>query len=136
MNTSHDPQSTCRMGIDSRQILLADGRYWGFALVSTRLSPIFETLKPGTRFEAIATSIKSRVGHSHQVELYQTLIKSKFNEASSLELWALFFTMASCLLQEAHEVDLEVCKTLLRVEHEELPRLVQQVLSVFNRASL
>lgn len=136
MNTLPNPQSTCRMGIDSRQILLADGRYWGFALASARISPIFETLKPGTRFEAIAISLRSRVVHSHQVGHYQTLLKSELNEASSSKLWALFFTMASCLLQEAHEVDLEVCKTLLRVEEEELPRLVQQVLSVFDRASL
>lgn len=136
MNALLDPQFTRRLGVDAKLILLADGQYWGFALATTRLSPIFYTHKLGSDSEESPIGVKSRVRHSYQVERYITLIRDEINTATSSKLWAIFFTMASCLLQESHDVDLVVCKSLLGVEEKELSRLVREILGLFDRETL
>jgi hypothetical protein len=126
------PRSTCRDGVPSRPVILADGDTWGFALPTVRYSPAV-AVSPDA-FGRPVERVTVEVGFGYPLEI-QRLIDG-FRTASELgtaaEQYAAFFTLAAALLRRAHDLDLTTACELLEVSDADLAHVVNAALEAIS----
>ena len=115
-----------RPEIATRAIRLADGNDWGFSLPSSRFMPKF-----GVDFRS-EDLLKIEIVVEHSLEIRRRLddLFDALESATEQDRFETFLSLASAMLQEGRDVDLETALKLLDVAEHDLPRLILEVVSV------
>lgn len=126
------PETTRRAALPCRLIRLADGAEWCFLRPSARLIPrvLAETDSMGRRVERVAVDLK--FGYPNSVESLINQLSDACENRSAVEQYEAFFSLASELVLQVHDVDLQTICGLLAVKEDELSDLVHEVISVIS----
>jgi len=124
------PEKTRRPGVEALFIGLADGNDWGLALPSIRLSPrVVEEVdslgRPTSRIE-----VRTRIGYPLEITQLIDQLRLACQQNSTEWQYEALIQLAAALIIRAHEITLSDAVSLLEVGSDDLPRLVEAVLSV------
>jgi hypothetical protein len=130
MDERPTPDRTRRQGVESLPIALADGNAWGLAMPSIRLSPrLIEGVDSLGRPHA---TIRVATSFGYPLEIRRLIDDLQFAceyEAAERQYETLI-RLAAALILRAHEITLADALCLLELDVDDLPSLVQAVLSV------
>lgn len=128
------PQSTRREGIPSQSIRLADGELWGFSKPTICLSPkVVKSLDVmGRAREKICVELG--FGFPCAIERLIENLQASREHGSTKEQYEAFFELAVRLLRRCHDLSQEFACELLAVSEEELPFLVEMVMSLVSES--
>ena len=124
------PQSTRREGIPSQSIRLADCELWGFARPTIRLSPkVVNSLDVmGRPRERICVELG--FGYPCKIDRLIQNVRASHEHGSTKEQYDAFFELAVGLLRRCHDLSQEFACEVLTVSEEEVPILVEVVMSL------
>ena len=128
------PQSTRREGIPSQSFRLADCELWGFARPTIRLSPkVVKSLDVmGRPRERICVELG--FGYPYEIERLIENVRVSHEHGSTKEQYDAFFELAVRLLRRCHDLSQEFACEVLTVSEEELPLLVEVVMSLVSES--
>ena len=130
MDIAHLADRSRRDGIDALSIPLADGNHWGLALPSTRLRP--ETIEGFDGLGRPSKTVRLSLGFGYPPEIRKLIqdLRSACEQAEPVRRYDALIRLAAALVRRAHEIDQESAMSLLEMGVDELPGLVEAVLSV------
>ena len=130
METAISPQRSRREGVPASPIELADGNSWWLALPATRLKP--EVVEGVDHLGRPSRSIRLIAELGYPMEI-RRLIADLHSACDSLDpggQYEALIGLAAALLCRAHDIEWTAAVPLLELGLEDLPRLVEAVLSV------
>jgi hypothetical protein len=130
MDVTTTPDRSRRDGIEAVPIPLADGNRWGLALPSTRLKPEFVEGVDALGRPVRTTRLVSRTGYPPEIRALIEALRSASDQGHPQEQYDALIQLAAALVHRAHEIDLESARSLVEVGVEDLPGLVEVVLTV------
>lgn len=135
MTTPPCPERTRREGVEAAPVRLADGRAWGLALPSPRWRP--EVVQGIDALGRPTLSIQLVPGAAYSLEIRRHIaeLRSACDREGPRRRYEAFLDLASVLIRRAHGIDRSQAAALLELEDEELPGLVETVLTVISIAS-
>ncbi len=124
------PDRTRREGVHAAPITLADGQAWGLALPSLRLRPevVVGVDALGRPDETIR--VVAEVGYPAELRRLVAGLRSASEGGDPGPQYEALFRLAVALLRRAHEIDAADAASLLETGVDDLPGLVEAVLSV------
>jgi hypothetical protein len=130
MDTRPTPARTRREGIAAFPITLADGNDWGLSLPSPRLRlTVVGGVDPlGRPTETIR--VATEFGYPLEISRLVDDLRSACEQPAAERQYETLIRLAAALLRRAHDIDLTEAASLLELEIDDLPRLVETVLSV------
>lgn len=130
MNERPAPDRIRREGIATFPITLADGNDWGLALPSPRLRLV---VVEGVNFLGRPTEtiqVTTEFGYPLEIRQLVNNLRSACEQPTARAQYDALIRLAIALIRRAHEIDLREAASLLEVGVNDLPRLVEVVLSV------
>jgi hypothetical protein len=136
MDDQPTPDLTRRGGVRAFPITLADGNDWGLALPSTRLRPRVEVGVDPLGRPAEILRVEAEFGYPIEIRRLVDALRSACEGDEEEPRYETLFRLAATLIRRAHDIDLPTAASLLELDVEDLPRLVEVVVSVVTGASL
>jgi hypothetical protein len=130
MDDQPTPDLTRREGVRAFPITLADGNDWGLALPSTRLRPRFEVGVDALGRSAEIIRVEAVFGYPLEIRRLVDALRSACEGDDEEPRYETLFRLAAALIRRAHDIDLPTAASLLELDVDNLPRLVEAVLSV------
>jgi hypothetical protein len=130
MTDPTNPETSRRGDVPSRPIRLSDGRSWGFARPSVRLTPklVNELDQLGRPVERMALAVG--FGYPPGIERLIEKVRSASKSEPVPQQYEAFFTLAASLLLRSHDISMASGCELLSLSGDELARLVREVWAV------
>jgi hypothetical protein len=136
MDERPTPDRTRREGVEVLSITLDDGNAWGLAKPSLRLSPrIIEGVDSLGRPHA-TIRVATKFGYPLEIRRLIDDLRSACEQETAERQYETLIRLAAALILRAHEINLSDALCLLELGVDDLPRLVQAVLSVVTGDSL
>jgi hypothetical protein len=129
MDERPTPDPTRRQGVRALSITLADGNEWGLALPSTRLRPRVERGLDALGRPIESIRVAAEFGHPVEIRRLVAALRSACQGDQERRRYEALIHLAVALIRRAHEIDLTTAVSLLELDVEDLPRLIEAVLS-------
>ena len=130
MDDRPTPDLTRREGVRAFPITLADGNDWGLALPSTRLRPRFEVGVDALGRSTEIIRVEAEFGYPLEIRRLVDGLRSACEGDEEEPRYETLLRLAATLICRAHDIDLARAASLLALDVDDLPRLVEAVLSV------
>src|SRR4051794_24212264 len=130
MDERPNPNRTRREGVDGFSIILADGNIWRLALPSPRLRPKVIKGVDSLGRPTQSIEVETEVGYPLEIRRLIGDLRSACELETAERQYETLIRLAAALICRAHEIDLGEAASLLELELDDLPRLVEAVLSV------
>jgi hypothetical protein len=130
MDERPTPDLTRVEGVRAFPITLADGNDWGLALPSTRLRPRVEVGVDALGRSAENIRVEAEFGYPLEIRRLVDALRSACEGDEEEPRYESLFRLAATLIRRAHDIDLPTAASLLELDVDNLPRLVEAVLSV------
>lgn len=130
------PERTRREGVGAFLVHLADGNAWGLALPSLRLSP--RVIEGVDRLGRGITRIEVGTKFGYPLEISQLIddLRLACQESPAQPQYEALIRLVAALILRVHNISLVDALGLLELDADEIPRLVEVVLSVVTGESL
>ncbi len=129
MDERPTPDSTRRGGVRALPIALADGQLWGLALPSPRLRPRVERGVDALGRPTEEVRVAAEFGHPIEIRLLVADLRAACDGDREDRRYQALVRLAAALIRRAHDVDLATAASLLELDVDDLPGLVEAVLS-------
>ena len=130
MDDRPTPDRTRREGIATFPITLADGNDWGLSLPSPRLRPLVvggvDSLGRPTETIRVVTEF----GYPVEIRRLVDDLRSACEQPAADRQYEALIRLTAALIRRAHDIDLTEAASLLELGVDDLPHLVEAVLSV------
>jgi hypothetical protein len=125
-----NPNQTRREGVAGFSITLADGNSWRLAMPSTRLRP--KVIKGVDSLGRPTETIQVETEFGYPLEIRRLIddLRAACEIETAERQYESLIRLAAALICRAHEIELGEAVSLLELELDDLPRLVEAVLSV------
>jgi len=123
------PDRTRREGVRVAPIILADGRSWGLALPSLRLRPEVEAGVDLLGRPTETVRVAAEFGQPLEIRRLVAGLRSACEGADAGRRYEALFRLAVALIRRAHEITATEAATLLELDGDDLPGLVETVLA-------
>jgi hypothetical protein len=130
MDDQPTPNLTRREGVRAFPITLADGNDWGLALPSTRLRPRVEVVVDALGRSGEIIRVEAEFGYPLEIRRLVDALQSACEGDREEPRYETLFRLAATLICRAHDIDLPTAASLLELDVDDLPRLVEAVFSV------
>ena len=129
MDDQTNPVLTRREGVRALPITLADGQEWGLALPSTRLKPRVEASVDDLGRPTELIRVEAEFGHPLAIRRLVDGLRSACERDEDEPRYEALSRLAAALIRRAHDIDLATAASLLELDLDDLPRLVEGVLT-------
>jgi hypothetical protein len=130
MDERPNPDRTRREGVRVLSVALADGNHWGLAMPSIRLSPrVIEGVDSLGRPRA-TIRVATKFGYPLEIRRLIDDLRFACDQEEAERQYETLIRLAAALILRAHEINLADALCLLELGVDELPSLVEAVLSV------
>ena len=130
------PDRTRREGVGAFSITLADGNQWGLALPSPRLRPVVIDGVDSLGHPTSSIRLVSEYGYPLEIRRLIDDLRSACDREEAVRQYESLIQLAAALIRRAHDIDLAAAVSLLEVGVDELPGVVEAILSVVTRHCL
>ena len=130
MDDQPTPDLTRIEGIRAFPVTLADGNEWELALPSTRFRPRVEEGVDALGRPSELIRVEAEFGYPVEIRRLVDDLRSACEGVEEGPRYEALFRLAVALLRRAHAIDRARAASLLEVDLDDLPRLVEVVLSV------
>jgi hypothetical protein len=130
MDDQPTPDVTRREGVRAFPVTLSDGNDWGLALPSTRLRPRVELGVDVLGRPTEIIRVEAEFGYPIEIRRLVDDLRSACEGDEEEPRYDTLFRLAATLIRRAHDIDLATAASLLELDVDDLPRLVEVVLSV------
>ena len=129
MDVLISPDRTKREGVEAVSITLADGHRWGLALPSLRLRPQVSEGVDSLGRPASKIRLVTVLGYPLEIRRLIDDLQSACDQEEPERQYENLIRLTVALLRRAHDIDLATAASLLEMGVDDLPRIVEAVLS-------
>lgn len=130
MDNDLTPEATRLGDVSAVPVVLSDGRAWGFARPSVRISPKVEVDRDEFGRPVERVIVQTSFGYPPEIAALIGRVERACQSGDVVGQYASFFELAASVLRRVHDIDLQTACELLDVPDEDLPRLVGAVMAV------
>ena len=133
MDALISPDRTRREGVGAFSITLADGNQWGLALPSPRLRPVVIDGVDALGRPTSSIRLVSEYGYPLEIRRLIDDLRSACDREEAVRQYESLIRLAAALIRRAHDIDLAAAVSLLEMGVDQLPEVVEAILSVVTR---